>query len=467
MATLKELQDKRNQLAANIKEMADKFNGNGKAWQGEDEAQWTKLNADYDANMAELGNEKAKIEHAAKITDRLNAIGKDGSDLEQLLGRDGGSLGQGPVNKERFTPKGGAARSFAENQAIAMQGWMLNAQGMRERITEDHVNAAKSIGRRLDDQDFVLNIGTTDSFKHAQVNHVSNNPRSNAMLAGTGSTGGFTVGQTLLTSLEKATLDYSGVLQACDVIRTDNGEPFYWPTIDDTANTGSRVGEGQDAGSASDPSVGRLMWSAFDYTSGLLNVSRNLLTDSFVSWESEIGEMLGTRLGRKQNTDYTTGTGGGLAPRGIVTAATLGVTAASATALTWDEIIDLEHSVDPSRRNNAGYMLHDTILAGVRKLKDGNGQYLWQSNANSGMPDTLNARRFWINQAMASSMTSGAKTLLFGQFRQYKVRQVGQMKLQRLVERRAEYNQDVFIAYMRADGNLLDAGDHPVKYLTH
>jgi len=264
-------------------------------------------------------------------------------------------------------------------------------------------------------------------------------------------------------------LDFSGVLQVADIMRTTTGEPIDFITADDTANQGQRVGENQAATDAADPSFGQVRLSAFDYNSGMLYVPRSLLRDSVVNLETTLGQMMGERIGRKQNTDFTTGHGGGLAPRGIVTASFLGVTAASATAIAFDELIDLEHSVDPSRRNmpNVGYMFHDTILKSLRKLKDGEGRYLWQSGANAGTPDTINMRPYWVNQAMASVMASGAKTMLFGQFSMFKIRQVGQVTIQRLVERRAEYGQDVFLASTSGDSNLLNPGDNPVRHLVH
>lgn len=264
-------------------------------------------------------------------------------------------------------------------------------------------------------------------------------------------------------------LDYSGVLQVASIMRTNTGEPLKWPTVDDTDNEGTLVGENQDAGTASDPSFGQVIWHAHDFTSGVLKISRSLLQDSPINLEQEIGAMMGERLGRKQNREFTTGGGGGVAPRGIVTAAALGKTTASATAIVYDELIDLEHSVDPSRRNlpGVGYMFNDAILQYLRKLKDGNGNYLWSNGTQAGQPDRINNRPYAINQHMASSIASGAKTVLFGYLPAYKVRQVGMIVIQRLVERFAEFNQDAYIAYMRADGNLLDAGDSPVKYLTH
>lgn len=473
MSKLNELQAKREELAAGIKAHADlpEESHGTPEWQ----AKWDALNKDYDTHMADLTAEKSRVEAEAKqreaVEARLSEVGSyqnyQPAARTPRFGRDGGTIEQGPVNRAAYA-NGGAA-SDIELQGMALHGWMLSANSsLRNRVTDQHRAAAHAVGVDLSGNEFTLRLAASDRFSDIR-NQWHERQIRNSMQSGNPATGGALVGETLLTSIEMAQLDFSGVLQVADVIRTDTGEPFYWPTFDDTANTGTRVGESGDAGTASDPVTGRVMWHSFPFTSGLLNVSRTLLRDSFTMVEQVIGNALGQRLGRKQNTDYTTGFGGGNAPRGIVTAATLGVTTASATATAWDEIIDLEHSVDPSRRQGpkVGYMLHDTILKSYRKLKDGEGRYLWASGANAGVPDTLNARPYWINQAMASSMTSGAKTLLFGDMSQYKVRQVGAITIQRLVERRAEYAEDVFIAYLYGDGNLLDAGDHPIKYLGH
>ncbi len=128
----------------------------------------------------------------------------------------------------------------------------------------------------------------------------------------------------------------------------------------------------------------------------------------------------------------------------------------------------MEHTIDPSRRNlpGVGYMFHDSILQALRKLKDGEGRYLWQAGANSGAPDTLNTRPYTINQDMASSLVTTAISMLFGQLTMYKIRQVNVIRLYRLVERHRENDQDAFLAFIRGDGNLLDSGDNPVKKMT-
>lgn len=461
IARLKELDEKRQKLAAQIRELGKKEG----EWTAEDETAWEAANKAYDENYAawekEQSDLKAEKEREEARESRLAAIDAHGGDFLQALRRDNGTLAEGPAHAQFF----GQDRP-EDKRALAIQGWFLaNSSAPAHTLTDKHRQAAAACGVNLASPQLVLNLADTRNFQALRQAHQVRN----SMQVGNPVTGGFLVGETLLTSLERAMLDYSGVLQVASIMRTNTGEPLKWPTVDDTDNEGTLVGENKDAGTASDPSFGQAIWHAHDFTSGVLKISRSLLQDSPINLEQEIGAMMGERLGRKQNREFTTGGGGGVAPRGIVTAAALGKTTASATAIVYDELIDLEHSVDPSRRNlpGVGYMFNDAILQYLRKLKDGNGNYLWSNGTQAGQPDRINNRPYAINQHMASSIASGNKTVLFGHLPSYKVRQVGMIVIQRLVERFAEFNQDAYIAYMRADGNLLDAGDNPVKYLTH
>src|SRR5689334_1973561 len=93
------------------------------------------------------------------------------------------------------------------------------------------------------------------------------------------------------------------------------------------------------------------------------------------------------RFGRITNTHFTTGDGVSK-PSGVMTEATLGVTAASATEFTADEVIDLEHSVDPAYRRSARWMMNDDSLKILKKLKDTAGRNLWMASPADGEPDT-------------------------------------------------------------------------------
>jgi HK97 family phage major capsid protein len=162
------------------------------------------------------------------------------------------------------------------------------------------------------------------------------------------------------------------------------------------------------------------------------------------------------------NTELTTGDGSG-DPNGIVTASTLGVTAASATGLTADELIDLQHSVDPAYRTSpkARFMFNDSTLKVLRKLKDGEGRYIWDAgDFTKGVAGSLLGASYSVNQAMASIAT-GNKSVLWGDFSKYFVRKVGAPIIGVMRER---FWPDLGIAgLIRLDGELGDTA--AVKHL--
>jgi HK97 family phage major capsid protein len=325
-----------------------------------------------------------------------------------------------------------------------------------------------------DEGDALSNFGISSQSGTFSLNLPRHHPRTgqqilNAMRVGTGSAGGFTVSQGMVGSLERAMLDFSGVMQAASIMRTDNGEPLVWPTADDTGNTGVLLGEGGES-TEQDVTMGAVIFSASKISSRLVKVAQELLTDSALNFATELGSILGERIGRKANQLLTTGTGAGIQPSGIVTESTLGVTAAGATAITFDELIDLQYSVDPSYRQaapnrNVGWMMNDGIAKVIRKLKDGDSNYLWENSTQAGQPPMLLGYPVFLNQDMQSTVATGTKTVLFGDLSKYKVRTVGEVRIRRLVERYAEFDQEGFIGFYRLDGALVDGGGGAIKHL--
>lgn len=454
--TIKELREKRAQLAAEVKRMSGLLTGDKTAFTAEEQAQWERVNAEYDSNAAAL-----KI---AERAEQVESESRSREDRRTLPGRD--DMGADEArSSSRGNTGGNAAAATEEDRSIAIQAWFREQCG--HDLEERHVEACERLGfnprrRNLDIE--LLPTTRHQALTAAFRNGHQSGAHKRALSANLGSTGGVTVAPgTLVTSLEVAMLDFSGVMQVADTIRTPSGEPLTWPTANDTSNSGRQIGESA-AVTTLDPTFAGVTWSAYKFTSDEILVPTELLEDSVFDIAGVIGPMLGERLGRILESKFTTGTGAAT-PKGIVTAATLGHTTASATAITYDEIIRLEHSVDPAYRNSAGYMMHDSVMLALRLLKDGNGQYLWRSGVDSDRPDTLNGRPVTVNQNMASTIESAAKTVLFGQLNKYKVRMVNAIRLYRLVERHRENDQDAFLAFVRADGNLLDAGVAPVKYL--
>lgn len=462
-----DLQNKRLELANKIKEFNDAEKAKGEeGWLPETTAAWDALNADYDAAKAELDTAIAEQNRAAEASAAADARLKEIAAYNPTarIGRDGASLGDGPKNKKTFEPSdlGDLDSPQGENLTYALAGWLMNGSQLAVNVTDQHRNAAKSLNQSLSSPVFTFNVNR--DWQQAKQGAYQ---FRNALSGQDGTAGGYTKDQTLVNNLELAMLAYGGMFQVAEVIRTATGEPMRWPTATDTSNTGRQVGENASHDSGSDPTFGMVEWNAYTFTSDIVKVPNELMTDSVFNLATVLGRMLGERLGRIQNTKYTTGTGAGTA-KGITLCASAGVTAASGTAIAFDELIDLEHSLDPARRAmpGVGYMFHDGILKPLRKLKDGEGRYLWQAGANTGAPDTLNTYPYQINQDMQSTVATGTITVLFGEMPAYKIRQVGQIVLRRLDERYADTNQTGFLAFVRGDGNLLNAGDNPVKKLT-
>jgi HK97 family phage major capsid protein len=280
--------------------------------------------------------------------------------------------------------------------------------------------------------------------------------------------GGYTVPTELMNILTKSMLAWGPMYSedVATVLTTTGGGQITMPTVNDTASTaGASAGQGvtltDDGGK--DVTFGQKVLEAFAYDTEWLRVSKELADDSIFAMEQVLGDLLGERLGRIANLQLTTGTGSS-APNGIVTASTLGKTAAGIAAITGDEIIDLVHSIDPAYRMGpkVGFMFNDSTLAAIRKLKDGDGNYLWQmGNVQQGQPGSLLGYSYRVNQAMAS-LATGSKVMLFGDFGKYYVRKVGAPLIGALQDK--DFWPGFGVAgYIRFDGELADTA--AVKHL--
>ncbi len=292
-----------------------------------------------------------------------------------------------------------------------------------------------------------------------------------ALGEGTDTAGGYVVGQdnSFMTRIEDAQKAYGGMLDVAFVFDTSGAQPLPVPTDNDTTNTGAIIGENPTSSSTQDVSFGAVTFNGFTYTSKLVLVSNQLLQDAAFDLNGFLTGKLGTRLARIVNTHATTGDGA-QKPTGCVTAATLGYTAGGSTSsgetasILYDDLVELEHSVDPAYRRNGRFMMADMTLKTIKKLKDGQGRPLWLAGLAGKEPDTINGYPYTLNQDMATPAAS-AKTMLFGDFSKYYIRRVVGVQVLRLAERYAELNQVGFVAFQRWDANLVDAGTHPLKYL--
>ena len=283
---------------------------------------------------------------------------------------------------------------------------------------------------------------------------------------GTTTAGGFTVPVELAAFIEKAMIATGPMYDSSlfTVINSTDGRTFNIPTVDDTASTAEAHTEGgtvtDDGGK--DVVFAQKVLSAYAFDSEWVRWSAELNADSIFNMESLLGELLGSRLGRIANSKLTTGSGSSDV-EGIVTNSALGKTAVGTAAITADEIIDLIHSVDPAYRSspNSAIMMNDSTLAAVRKLKDGDGNYLWQmGNYQAGVPQAILGYPVVVNQAM-DSLAAAKKVMLFGDMSKFYVRKVGGPSLYVARERFAP--DFGLLGFVRFDGVLVNTG--AIKHL--
>lgn len=279
--------------------------------------------------------------------------------------------------------------------------------------------------------------------------------------------GGYTVPTDVASSIIDVLKAYGGVRGAASVITTSQGNDINFPTSDGTSEVGELIAQNTTA-TAADPSFGVVTLTPYKFSSKVVAVPFELLQDSNADVVAFVAKRLGERLGRVTNTYFTTGTGTAQ-PKGVVTAAASGKVGTTGQTLTVisDDLIDLVHSVDPAyRAGNCKFMMHDSSLKVIRKLKDTAGRPIFlpgYDGLGGAMGDSLLGYQIVINQDVAV-MAANAKSILFGDFSRYTIRDVMGMTLFRFEDSAyIKLGQIGFLAWMRTGGTLTDGGQ-PLKY---
>lgn len=270
--------------------------------------------------------------------------------------------------------------------------------------------------------------------------------------------GGYLVPDTFRATMTETMKAYGGLLNICQVVTTADGGGLWWPTSDDTNNEGALLAENQQVPETS-MQIGRRELDAYIFTSKLVKLSWKLMRDSAFNLESWLPQKLGERIGRAVAGYLITGSGV-KQPEGLVTQVRTGKTGASGqtTSVTYDDLVDLEHSIDPAYRGtNCRWLMNDATLKVLRKLKDADDRPLWVPVPAPGFTATLNGYGYTIDNKMPVPAAS-AKSIVFGDFQAgYVVRQVQNVSTIRLNERYADYLQSGFFGYAELDGMVDDA----------
>ncbi|PWM00225.1 MAG: phage major capsid protein [Clostridiales bacterium] len=187
----------------------------------------------------------------------------------------------------------------------------------------------------------------------------------------------------------------------------------------------------------------------------LIKVSIELLDDSAFNLEEYIAREFAYAFGAAEEQAFCVGTGTGQ-PTGLFTAngGTVGVTAASATAITTDEVISLIHALKSPYRKKAKFLMNDATVAALRKLKDNNGAYLWQPSVQAGEPDKLMGYEIYTSPYVPT-LAAGALAIAFGDFQNYWIADRTGRTVQRLNELYSTNGQVGFVGTERVDGKII------------
>lgn len=270
--------------------------------------------------------------------------------------------------------------------------------------------------------------------------------------------GGYTVPKTFLDNVVEQMKAYGGIAGVAQILTTSDGRTMEWATADGTDEVGELLGENTETGEE-DTEFGMDSLGAKKLSSKIIRVSNELLQDSAIDMEAYLARRIAERIGRGEARYLIRGTGKGtpVQPKGLAASVGKTLATASATAVTWKEILALKHAIDPAYRRGDRFRLafNDSTLRHISEMEDGQGRPLWLPDIVGVAPASVLNVPYVIDQEI-DDIGAGKKFMFCGDFNRFIIRRVSYMILKRLVERYAEFDQTGFVAFHRFDCILED-----------
>jgi HK97 family phage major capsid protein len=404
---VKKLRERRAQVWEQMKAIADRSTEENRNLTAEEQGQWDVMNEELD-----------KLDQRIKSALDTEQRAKDADDAFNRL--HGGGQGPSQRGSQQRGSDGGQAGGQGGDRSDELRSFLRGERGRFYDVTPD---------------------GPVDY---------------RSLTKGSATAGGNTVPTSFYDRLIQHLIEVSAIMQAgATILNTDSGEVIQVPKT--TAHSSAAiVTEGSPIG-ASDPAFGQVPLGAYKYGT-MIQVSRELLDDTGVDLEGYLAMQAGRALGNAFGAHAITGTGTSQ-PRGVVTDATLGVTGSTGVtgAFNGDNLIDLFFSVIAPYRASAScrWMMKDSSVATARKLKDTQGQYIWQPGLQAGVPDMILGKPVLTDPNVAGVALS-AKSVLFGDFSQFFVRFAGGVRFERSDDYAFNTDLVTFRALLRADCSLVD-----------
>jgi len=398
-----EARKQRAKLIHDARQLMDKAEAEKRELTAEEQAQW-------DSMMAEVDSLKARVEKLEQLAEAEASAGGEGDGTQQN-GKEPGGEGRGRIVPPGQQGGGGEAREGRASKEYREAFYRaLRGEASGEEI------------RMLNSEARALSVGTKTA-------------------------GGYVVPDEFERTLVKKLDDENVMRRLCTVLPTVSGER----DIPVEASIGSAAWlDEAGAYTESDVTFGQVVLSAFKL-GRIIKVSEELLNDSFFDLEPYLTDVFARVFGSTEETAMVVGDGT-KKPTGVVGDSAKGADAAKG-AITSDNLIDLFHGLRRPYRKKGTFLMADGTAKLVRKLKDSDGQYLWQPGLQLGQPDVLLGRPVEISDNVPAVGTS-TKSVLFGDFSYYWIAQRTGVAMQRLNELYAANGQVGFKGFLRVDGKL-------------
>ena len=465
MSKLKELREKRGKL---YEEMKTLLGDAGETFDAEKRAKFDQVDADQKAVKADID----RIEAAEKLeTELRTGRAVDNEQLERV--------GEKP-NPER-------EKEYRDNFWRAMKIGCF-AKGPNDTLRWKSDVQVPELRTKLDEY---------RTWKMKQIEKRDQEAGTQSITYTQGAAGGYFVPAGFVYDVEIATKYFCPMADGSviRILETATGNVLPYPTNNDTSEAWYIIGEAQQvsdqgqssnyptpgtapSGQPGDLGMSQVTFGAWKGTTGLVRVSLELLQDSAFDLEDFLKNAFAVRMGRGYEYYLTRGSGVNQ-PEGILTAvvasgqpATIatgsstndGSANTGSNSIGTNDLISLEHAIDPTYRRGGKFLLNDSTLKTIKQLLDKYGRPLWVPGLAVNAPDTILGYEYVINQAMPG-IAAAANTVLFGALNKFVMRKVRDLSVLRLDERFADFGEVAWIAFSRIDSQLVDAGIHPIGYL--
>jgi HK97 family phage major capsid protein len=342
---------------------------------------------------------------------------------------------------------------FTAEDSAAVAAMDADLDRMESRITAEERNEARmatlatSAGESVTPEVATGNVLDSAEYSAALWNYVRTGEIHNAMSVGVTTAGGYTVPTTYEQRLIEAKENVNPIRQLATVRTTAN--PGKVPALN-TRPVFALIAE-NGAFPVTEPVYGQKGYDAYKF-GGTILVAEELLQDSMFDIESHIADLYGKAAAVVENGYFTTGTAVAQ-PQGFVTGSEMGKTIASLSAITADELMDLQGSLKAGYDPDACWCLRKSVWTLIRKLKDGQGRYVLDPSLRAGDVDTLLGKTAHKLEDMPA-MGANAKPITYGDMSYFNILDRAGVSIQRLNELYAGNGQVGFRCWFRTDSTL-------------